>query len=191
MNTKQLLVKSILERAEHYPWTLQGLGMLRLNLSRELRLHVWNELFAFPNVSMIHDHPWDFESEVIVGEMTNWTYLSYERPNLYMNYSEHNKQTIVCGPGGCATGESEKVFLDSEPPKTYKAGDVYRQKRDEIHKTTFRDGTVTLVTRTFYEDTEHAHVFWRGERWVSAEPRPATEAEIAAITYQSLRAWFS
>lgn len=190
MNTKQLLVRKIFENYGGYSWSLQGLGMLRLNLSRELRLHVWDARFAVPNVSTIHDHPWDFESEIVVGELTNQTYGCYDTASRFMN-SKYNKQTIICGPGGCAMGEPEKVFLDPDRPKTYRAGDIYKQKRDEIHDTTYLDGTVTLVTRTFYEDTEHAHVFWQGEKWISAEPRPATIGEVRAIVNNALERWFS
>jgi len=196
MNAKQLLVKKILENYGAYSWSLQGLGMLRLSLSREIRMHVWDNRYAVPGVSTVHDHPWDFESEIIVGEMRNVRYHCHGALKIaHFRYPNHdpkyNKQTIICGPGGCAMGEPEAVFLDREPPERYLAGSVYVQKRDEIHDSKFIDGTVTLVTRTFYEDTEHAHVFWQGDKWVSAEPRPANLVEVRAIVNNALETWFS
>jgi hypothetical protein len=53
-------------------------------------------------------------------------------------------------------------------------------------------GTVTIVERRFKADTEHAFVFYpRNEKWVSAEPRPATPEEVITITQIALRRWFN
>jgi hypothetical protein len=71
----QALVRTILEHAEDYPWAMQEIGLLGLRLDdrREYRLHVWD-----PSSSVgeppIHDHPYDFTSTVIAGEMTNTRY---------------------------------------------------------------------------------------------------------------------
>lgn len=74
MSTK-LLVKAILEKARAYKWSIQGFGMLRLYLSAEVRLHVWDSRFRVPGVTDIHDHSWDFESEVAAGEVLQRRYL--------------------------------------------------------------------------------------------------------------------
>ena len=72
---EQALVRTILEHAEDYPWVMQEIGLLGLRLDdkREYRLHVWD-----PSSSVgeppIHDHPFDFTSTVIAGEMTNTRY---------------------------------------------------------------------------------------------------------------------
>ncbi len=56
-----------------------------------------------------------------------------------------------------------------------------------IHDTGYGDGTVSLVTRTFLEDTEHAQVYIpAGQSWVSAEPRNATDDEVERITALAL-----
>jgi hypothetical protein len=47
------LVKNILEKATSYKWSLQGFGMLRLYLSKDVRMHVWHPDFAVKKVS--HD----------------------------------------------------------------------------------------------------------------------------------------
>lgn len=101
------LVRSVLENWANHRWSLQGFGMLRAYLSdRKLRLHVWNSKFAVPDVTTIHDHPWNFESLVVAGKITNTRYRTYpcltaeediERQKLR---SPFVKARIVCGTGG-------------------------------------------------------------------------------------------
>ena len=74
--TRLLLVKTILEASRHggiSGWSLQGLGMFRLYLSHEKRLHVWDARFRTSDVSVIHTHPWHFTSEVDeYGDRPRW-----------------------------------------------------------------------------------------------------------------------
>ena len=206
-NATKLLVKSILERATNFEWSLQGFGMLRLYLSPEVRLHVWDDRYAVTYVSTMHDHPWDFWSRVIGGKLDNQRYElfsvilpSWTPPKGQEDqYMHMMMQKIRCGVGGglvkaCMTeDEAQPVVLRKlhrEGPWT--AADYYHQKAEEIHVSTPARGTVTIVERHFKADTEHARVFWpRGQEWVSAEPRKATQEEIKAITHYSLERWFS
>lgn len=183
--TKQL-VKSILVHASAYAWSLQGLGMLRLYLSTEDRLHVWDTRHAIPNVSAIHDHPWGFESHVVAGRIRNYRYIREAEGD------EYKSAILQCGPGGCVKSQPKIVRLRRAEMEEWLPGEAYWQKHDEIHESQPERGTVTIVRRTFREDTEHATVFWPAkEEWVSAEPRPATPEEVAAITGFALRTWFT
>lgn len=160
----------------HHNWQLQGMGMFRLYLAKEWRLHVWDNTFKTPNVTMLHNHPWDFESHIVCGRITNVVYQKKE--NLLPT---HDERTIVCGPGG---GECEKpatpVSLRLIRSDDYYAGEVYGEKASDIHETIYENGTITLVKRTFKEDTEHALVYpLHGKPWVSAEPRKAEPWEVA------------
>lgn len=86
----------------------------------------------------------------------------------------------------------EPVRLHRMICERYFAGNSYSQKHDEIHESQPEDGTVTIVVRSFKQDTEHARVYWpKGNEWVSAEPRPATEKEVIDITRASLARWFA
>ena len=69
------LVRTILEHAEDYPWTMQDIGLLGLRLDdrREYRLQVWDPSSAVGDPP-VHDHPFDFTSTVVAGEMTNTRY---------------------------------------------------------------------------------------------------------------------
>lgn len=155
--------------------------MLRTYLTKEIRLHVWDSRYAVKDVSLLHDHPWDFTSVVVSGQLMNARYVEDPRGDQY----EYG--TIQCGPGGGRRSDTKKITLRGVLPDVVLSGEAYTQKADEIHRTYFLDGTVTLVERTFRPDTEHARVFWPvGLEWVSAEPRPATPGEVAEITRTAL-----
>lgn len=179
-----LMLKKILERAEHYNWTIQGFGMLRLYLSREVRLHVWDPSRAFPGVSTIHTHPWDFTSEILVGRLTDLVYAKdYPGPNYHFKPHAMNQQQIMCGVGACVTSLAKEVLLYA--PKegiAYRAGQSYTMRADEIHESIPDRGCVSIITRRFKADTEHADVYYRaGTTWVASEPRPATPDEIRSM----------
>lgn len=187
------MVKHALEMPQQHVWTLQGFGMLRTYLGPELRVHVWDSRYAVENVSLIHTHPWDFESLIVAGRLKNTRYSENEWLPWYLtNPHRFNVQTIACGTGGGLVGHSKEVYLYESSEEIYESGSTYRQIAEEIHKSSPEDGTVTAVLRAFREDTEHARVFWPvGGEWVSAEPRRATPAEIRNITAQALERWFS
>jgi hypothetical protein len=191
VNRSLLLVRQILERASVYEWSLQGFGMFRLYLSKATRLHVWDSRFAVPNVTTIHTHPWDFKSTVLCGEITDCTY------DVVMPTSDksptHCKQSIVCGPGGGMTPDSpEEVRLIAVKQKRIKAEDSggngrYTLRANEVHDSVYTDGTITIIDRVFLPDTEHALVFYPfGQKWVSAEPRAATQHEVKAMAEVAL-----
>ena len=192
--TKKDLVKHVLENAERFEWTLQGLGMLRTYLSsnRALRLHVWHPVARVKNVSDIHTHPWSFTSEVIAGAVTNVRYarvLEYEsQETLDMPLVESR---ILCGEGGGLIGFPQNVWLRRGEQELYFEGESYAQSAEEIHRSIPSDGTVTIIRRTFGTDVDHASVFWeRSKEWGSAEPRPPTREELRGITGAALERWF-
>lgn len=184
-------------------WTLQGLGMLRTYLGedKQVRLHVWDDRYiAEPTPSELHTHPWHMYSYVVAGEVRN-TRFTIPTPAYSLHdsevflYSERNaeymKQTIFCGIGGGLCGDPEHAVLRAEDEEVYTAGQVYKQHAEEIHKSNPLRGTVTLVTRGFGEDVDHAEVYWpAGEEWITAEPRPATPEEVSDICTLALQTWF-
>jgi hypothetical protein len=184
------LVKKILESPTDHEWTLQGLGMLRLYLDDERRLHVWDSRYAVENVSQMHTHPWNFKSHVVAGELHNTRFVVVDSEPAPTTAKEFNKQTIFCGVGGGLVDSPRKVHLDVYSQEFYSERESYDELAHEIHISQPVDGTVTIVKREFLEDADHALVFWETGEWVSAEPRPATEKEILDITSYSLNRWF-
>jgi len=168
--------------------------MFRLYLSKEVRLHVWDSRYSVPRVTTIHTHPWDFESKVISGAMVDIAYRkepsvrnSTDRLTLMRHFALFNEQKIICGPGGCVTGDPIEVSLYDQRTIRMEAGETYTLRRDELHESVPEDGTVTVIRRKFYEDTEHAYVYYLvGTQWVSAEPRKALPDEIASMSSQAL-----
>jgi hypothetical protein len=190
-SVEKSLVKKILEHPLRYDWTLQGLGMLRLYLDDERRMHVWDDRYSVDDVSQMHTHPWNFESFIVAGEVTNQLYHEVSNTVMPEGSLQYNKQKIFCGTGGGLIGEPEKTWLAARRPNTYGEGCTYYELADEIHISNPKRGTVTIVTREFLADNDHAYVFWKNGDWVSAEPRPATKGEIVAICDNSLDTWFN
>ena len=182
-------IEFILRNSAKFEWSVSGLGKLRLYLDekREWRLHVWDRRLRGENVSTIHDHPWDFVSDIIVGELVNQRYY-LANPGRGISY---NFQRIRCGVGGGPVGDSMLTRLEGAKLERYREGNAYLQDAEEVHETAALDGTVTLVRRKFREDVDHANVYWPINcDWVDAEPRAATPEEVAAITSRSLHLWF-
>lgn len=203
MNAKTALTKALLENPLNREWSIQGLGMLRTYLDDDhrIRLHVWTTAHAeHVKASDLHTHPWDFHSDVVAGIVTNIRYLPLpegEHGELIINAAQWQQQMIRCGEGGGLVGDPEIVWLAESAPERYGSSSRvlrpsgYEQRAEEIHRSSPEDGTVTIITRKFNSDTEHAHVYFPvGEEWISAEPRPATDEEILMICNNALEKWF-
>lgn len=182
----KLLVQKILESPTDLEWSVQGLGMLRLYLSKEVRLHIWHSDLKAEDASVIHTHPWDFTSHIIAGQINN-TILTEQG-----GYSPipHKRQQIFCGVGGGLIGDPEEVTLGVDSKHTYYEGDSYEEKAEEIHLSQALNGTVTIVERRFKDDEDHAFVYWEEGEWGSAEPRPAENVEVLGVTSYALNRWF-
>lgn len=182
-------VRDILRNPLHREWTLQGFGMLRTYITKEIRLHVWDDRFATANVSVMHTHPWDFTSDVVVGEMWNFR---FRECNDSFGPVTHNRQLLQCGAGGGVKEEPSLVRMLECSREIVSETCSYNESADETHISIPTRGCVTLVTRTFRFDTEHAYVYWPvGTQWVSAEPRKATDSEVHTICDHSIRKYFS
>jgi hypothetical protein len=174
----QALVRTILEHAADFPWRLQGVGLLALRLDdrREHRLHVWDPDSCIGDPP-IHDHPYDFTSTVIAGEMTNTRYVEDPAGTEYCRerYSpkdEHDRR-------------SDHVRLLGAS-STFGPGDQYDQLAAELHDSYQAPGTVTII-RCKWRDRPELNVCLRpGAPWVSAQARPATPDEIERITRLAL-----
>lgn len=186
--TSKYAIRSILQDPLRYDgWSLQGFGMLRLYLDKNIRLHIWDDRHKVDNVSLMHTHPWDFESYIVAGRIRNYR---FEKDGT--KGKSYFCSKIQCGPGGGMRSEPEVVLLSCAIDERYSAGEFYRQAAEEIHESYPENGTVTLVERSFKQDTEHANVYWPiSNEWVSAEPRPASDHIVKTICQASLDLWFS
>jgi hypothetical protein len=175
---ERVLVRTMLEHAESYAWTMQDIGLLglRLDEQREFRLHVWDPTYSLGEPP-IHDHPFDFTSTVIAGEMTNTRYeedpggeeyrrVRYRLPN------EDDRRTDTVRLSGTAT--------------TLTAGCQYSQLAHELHDSRQIPGTVTIIRRAFDEVPEVTVCSRAETEWISGRSRPATRDEVKQITAKAL-----
>ncbi len=179
-------VRQILRHARDFEWSVQGFGMFRCYLDDRVRVHVWDHRFKVHDVSVIHDHPWDFESAVMSGRIRNTVWKRYSGGRQYLMVH------IQCGPGGGQRSEPVPIFLVIQHSKFYSPGDRYQMKAQDLHTTIHTPGTVTLVTRDFVEeDRDHATICYSTREWVSAEPRPAEPHEVVMMSELALERWSS
>ena len=113
------LVLTILQHAEDFPWRVQDIGLMSLRLDdrREYRLHVWDPSNCVEEPP-IHDHPYDFTSTIIAGEMTNTRYEEDPAGDEYVRFR--------FPPGAEGERWSDSVRLSSTAT-IFSGGDQYHQ----------------------------------------------------------------
>jgi hypothetical protein len=177
---EQTLVRNILEHAADYPWRMPDIGVLALRLDdrREYRLHVWDPDAAVGDPP-IHDHPFDFTSTVIAGELVNTRYV--EDPN----GTEFCRERY--SPDDESSRRTDSVRLTGTTA-TLGPGSCYRQSAHELHDSRQVPGTVTLLRmrHPLRERPELTVCHRPGTPWVSGRARPATADEVTRITGAAL-----
>jgi hypothetical protein len=178
----KVLVRTILDHAEDYPWSMQDIGLLGLRLDdhREYRLHVWDPGYSVEAVPPIHDHPFDFTSTVIAGEMTN---TRYQEDPAGVAYSR-----VRYRPDDEEARTTDTVRLSAEAT-TFTEGESYAQLAHQLRDSTQLPGTVTVIRRAFKEVPRLTVCRPSGAPWVSGHSRPATPDEVKRVTAAAL-AWF-
>lgn len=152
-------------------WRTHGVGFIKAYLSENLRLHIFHKMFLTPGITMHHTHPWNFQSEVLIGELTN---LRLEKIDGKPNF---NEGTIDCSNFCGIEGEPQPVHLFPAVWETFVPGQIYRQRAYEIHANEAQDGTVTLMERSAERGT--AKVYWPiGTEYIDADIGTPTDAQI-------------
>jgi hypothetical protein len=173
-----VLVRAVLEQPAGRPWVMQEVGLLglRLDEGRAYRLHVWDPEACVADPP-IHDHPFDFASTVIAGELTN---TLYEESPSGLEY-ERDRYT----PGDEAGRVTDTIRLSSAST-TLAAGQSYAQRAHELHASAQVPGTVTVLRRTFKDVARLTVCRAPGSPWVSGRSRPASPRELRRITGAAL-----
>jgi len=197
----QALMRFILEQTlngnlRNMKWSLQGFGMLRLYLPGDIRVNIWDNRYQVPGVSLIHNHPWDFQSLIVSGKLINVRFIQLgteERSseNLTRQLGPrmlYNVADIVPGEGGGLMTETQStIALRAAPGEFYCPGDSYYQSAREIHQTTPDTGTITINIRTNRNPVDRCLTLWpKDKEWVSALPRPAEDYEVKDICTKAL-----
>jgi hypothetical protein len=175
------LVLTILRHAEDFPWRMQDIGLmgLRLDDQREYRLHLWDPSSVVGDPP-IHDHPYDFTSTVIAGELTNTRYVEDPGGERYIRFryslpAEDERR-------------SDTVRL-SATAELLTEGAVYHQLAHELHASGQQPGTVTVIRCSWGEPRELTVCLRDEGSWHSGRARDATRQEVKAFTAKALE-WF-
>jgi hypothetical protein len=176
------LVHQILTHAEDYPWRMQdeiGLLGLRLDDCRTYRLHVWDPGYSVAEPP-VHDHPYDFVSTVIAGEIADTRYEeSVAGP-------EYSRVRYLVSDDRVRRTDTVRLSVTST---TLRAGEQYAHLAHELHDSRQQPGTVTII-RCAFKDVAELTVCLRDEAtFVSGRSRPATLDEVKRITTRAL-SWF-
>jgi hypothetical protein len=172
------LVLTMLQHAEDFPWRMQEIGLMSLRLDdrREHRLHVWDPSCCVGEPP-IHDHPYDFTSTIIAGEMTNTRYEVDLAGDEYVRFR--------FPPGAESERRSDAVKLSSTAT-TFTPGHQYHQLADELHASWQLPGTVTAIRCQWIEAPELSLCVRDEGSWRSGQGRDATCEEIKSFTAKAL-----
>jgi hypothetical protein len=189
LNNLHALASIVCHNARHFKWTVQGLGMLRMHITENIRLHIWHSSLRVPNVSDIHDHvQWGLKSTIISGLITNIRFrrqipgATFKMPGS----REYLSARIKAGMGGGMEKQLGREWLLEGEEEYYYPGDSYTQAAVEIHRSIAHDGTITFMEKTPTADVDGATVYWQHGDWVDAMPRAATTEEIERVTQCAL-----
>jgi hypothetical protein len=175
------LVLMLLQHAEDFPWRMQDIGLMSLRLDdrREYRLHVWDPSDC-GGEPPIHDHPYDFTSTIIAGEMTNTRYEEDPAGDEHVRFRY--------SPGAEDERRSDTVRLSSSAI-TFTEGSQYLQLAHELHASWQEPGTVTAIRCSWVDAPTLTVCLREEESWLSGQGRDATRDEIKNFTAKALE-WF-
>ena len=176
--SRKALISTILQHAEDFPWRMQDIGLmgLRLDDRREYRLHVWDPSNREGDPP-IHDHPYEFSSTIIAGELTNTRYVEDSAGNEYVRFRY--------SPLDERQRQSDTVRLSGEA-ETFTEGAEYHQLPVDLHASWQRPGTVTLIRCSWAPPRELTVCLRDGDSWHSGEGRDATREEIKKFAAKAL-----
>jgi hypothetical protein len=161
----------VLDAIDSLEWRHHGAGMIQAYINPTLRVHVWHPSLMLPGMvdsGAIHDHRFDLESTLLVGNMVNREYALTRRPENGFDYSVFE---VECS-GSKKTDDPVKV----EDGRGAIVSDVfvaegmrYAYPKRELHMSVpLKKIVVTLVTKMNQEDVKARLLAPRGTRPVHA-----------------------
>ena len=173
------IVKQVMENPFNYEWELQGFGMLRTYIDKNTRLQIWLKDFIVPDVTDIHTHPWDFQSFIYQGQITNFIFKEYALQDQVSGEWFQSDRCLILTGVTAFVKEKTPIILKPLDKVGYSRGDIYFHGKDVPHRIDFIDGTITILTKSnIHEDSLAYSYVQNGGEWVSAAPRLATKEEI-------------
>ena len=147
-----------------------GLGFIQLRLSPTRRMHFWHPGFRAIDAydKEWHDHRYDFTSNVLVGELTN--YIATSIPH---NEGEYEVHQVCCEGNGAEFSHMARLIRLGK--FTTVAGKSYSIDRDTLHQITTTDFCATVQTRSSGSVKQRANIVC--EKYLTANPFDARASE--------------
>lgn len=139
--------------------SLHGLGFIQVQLQGNQRLHVWHPELPRRSCfehSAIHNHRFDFTSQVLVGEQINIDYIPTDSG--VSTHILYLHEGLRSAHGGRPWHRDGFVRMVESGRQTVKAGQAYHMRAYDYHRTEpGGDGkTATIMAKT-YEGHTGAH----------------------------------
>src|SRR5882762_4267748 len=136
----------MIQQRKNRPYTHQN-GFIQLSINDNVRFHVWHgpDLREALGVqkqktnSPIHDHRFDFESEILCGALTHIEYRTIEHPE--------GEYVIHATDGGKLVSLNVRVRATAYIETTYKRGDEYQFGARRFHESKATTLTATLMRK--------------------------------------------
>jgi hypothetical protein len=149
-------------------------GVTYINLHKEqdfrVKLYHIRAKIDSPLVSP-HNHKYDFNTEVLYGEVRNCLFMEIDTKNQYSNCSRY-----TCGDSGeilPLTGEVCALLPNMYWP-IYKAGQSYFMSKNNIHTIIPLTQDVVLLIREYKKQSDFSDVYM-GEKNYSVNTKPVYE----------------
>lgn len=195
MDTVQLLkvvrgqVRHMLDHPYRFSWSFQGLGMYRVKLTEDVRVHIWMPSEANEGVSDMHTHPWSFRSLVLAGSIRDIVYQDVGRVEDGLPARRHE---VICGPdGGGALDDGKMTGLRPLSDQVHEAGTSYKLPWNLVHRSRPQvEGTVTVLLKTEKVSDDQACVYrWPHDPFGTAEAAPPTRDDIIRAAWTARQLW--
>lgn len=126
-------------------------GFIQLNLdeSHDRRLHIWHPEVPSQGINTIHDHVFDMDSEVVVGEMVNKTY-AWCSNYAHDQFNTHRLWRVDYHPGSFEAVLSpieDYGFPEIDKIESVKAGESYYLPAKVFHVADNSEVCATVMTR--------------------------------------------
>lgn len=139
--------------------TLHGLGFIQIQLEANQRMHVWHPELPRRSCfesSAIHNHRFDFKSNILVGEQINIEFRCDPSPGgSHLLYLHEGARTACGGRPWVPDGRVHMVEVCRE---SIQAGSTYKQNAYDFHRTEPGGvGKVATIMTKLWEYSRGSH----------------------------------
>lgn len=139
-------------RQHPYGFTVVTLGTVRGRRRVVYRLHIWPTGFALPGSAelMIHDHVYDIQSHILVGQMVQHEYVESELGAEFASY-----RGLYDGPHSVLERKSDTVRVVETMVSKFVTGHTYSLPAGALHMAKVDPHIFTAtILRTEYREDE-------------------------------------